>query len=129
MSELGLKDYYASLGIDKNTPWNDTYYKLGLVKLGYLNLGDFDNPKAFIAAKQGFDANNTNYDKAYRQINANAIEQNKSFKDNWDTKNTYCPLNVSQSISFGNQNKIKDAVIGYLVSFRYSSIAALAFFT
>jgi len=120
LSELGLKDYYASMGIDNNTPWNDTYFKLGLVKLGYLKLGDFDNSKAFLEAKKGFDANNTNYDKAYRQINAAAIEQNKSFKDNWDTKRTYCPLNVSQSVSFGNQNKIKEAVIGYLVSFRYS---------
>jgi len=49
---LGLSDYFKSLGITGSTPWNDTYFKLGLVELGLLGKAQFDDPNAFESAKQ-----------------------------------------------------------------------------
>ena len=33
---LGLGNYFNSIGVTEHTPWNDTYYKLGLVELKLL---------------------------------------------------------------------------------------------
>lgn len=122
---LGFKDYYNTMGVDQNT-WvdgsttSDTYFKLGLIKLGLLAPALFNDASAFNAAKEAF--YNGSYTRdAFKIINKNAAEQNASLPNNWNTPYRRTPLNFSQSFSIGNQTKIGTKKLGYLFSFRYSS--------
>jgi hypothetical protein len=121
MLVLGLKDFYYAMGIDKNTPFTEDYFKLGLVQLGLLDKGKFDDPEAFIAARTKFNENNTNRNNAFRAVNADAVKFGQSIPNNWDVKNRVAPLNFSQSFSIGNQLMLFNRPIGILAGFRYSS--------
>jgi hypothetical protein len=121
MSVLGLKDYYASMGIDEKTPFTEDYFKLGLVQLGLLDKGKFDDAEAFMAAKAKFNENNTNRNKAFRAVNEDAAKFGQSIPNNWDVKNRVAPLNFSQSFSIGNQILLFNRPLGILAGLRYSS--------
>lgn len=116
---LGLGDYFKSLGVTSTTPWNDTYYKLGLVQLGLMGTAQIDDPAAFQHAKEQY---NTLEFKghAYDLINAGAVKSAKSLPNSWNTTTMKAPLNNSQSFSIGNQTKLFGRTLGFLVGFRYS---------
>jgi len=117
---LGLGDYFNNLGINRSTPWNDTYFKLGLVELGLLGKAQFDDPKAFEDAKKTY---NSLYYKehAFDLLNAEAVKSEKSLPNTWKSTTRKVPLNFSQSFSVGNQTKLFGKSLGYLLGFRYSS--------
>jgi hypothetical protein len=118
---LGLKDYYNSIGVNENTPWKEEYFKLGLVQLGLLEKGKFDDSKAFLEAKNKFSQNNTNRNNAFREVNAKAAKFGQTAPNNWDTKKRIAPLNFSQSFSIGNQVLFLNRPLGVIAGFRYSS--------
>lgn len=118
---MGLEDFYNAIGVNKDTPWSDDYFKLGLVELGLLDKGKFNDLEAVNAAKTAFSKDNTNRNNAYRAINAKAAEFGKSLPNNWDTKYRVAPLNFSQSFSIGNQVKLFNRPLGVIGGFRYSS--------
>jgi hypothetical protein len=117
---LGLGDYFNNLGITKTTPWNDTYFKLGLIELGLLGKAKIDDASAFENAKAKY---NTLYyrEHAYELLNADAVKSEKSIPDTWNTTVRKAPLNFSQSFSIGNQTKVFGKTLGYLMGFRYAS--------
>ncbi len=117
---LGLGDYYKSIGVSGNTPWNDTYYKLGLVQLGLLAPANFNNNAAFLAAKTNYE-NGTYRTEAFNTINANVPKTGKSFSNNWNTTTRKSPLNFSQSFSIGNQTQLFGRSLGFIAGFRYGS--------
>ena len=116
---LGLGDYFKSLGVTGNTRWSDTYYKLGLIQLGLLGTSQFNDPNAFQNAKDQF--NTLAYaGKAYDLMNAQAVEAEKKFPNDWNTTTRKAPLSNSQSFSIGNQTKLFGKTLGFIVGFRYS---------
>lgn len=117
---LGLGDYFNSIGVTPNTPWNDTYFKLALVELGLLPKALFDDETAFITAKnQFFQGDYTN--RAFETINREAIEAAKKFPTNWNTKYRKAPLGFSQNFSVGNQTMLFNRPLGFLFGLRYGS--------
>jgi len=117
---LGLGDYYKSLGVTSNTPWNDTYYKLGLVQLGLLAPALINDPVAFANAQNLY--NNGPYKvQAFNVINAGAVKTGQSFPNNWNTTTKKAPLDISQSFSIGNQIKLFGKPLGIMAGFRYGS--------
>jgi hypothetical protein len=118
---LGLEDFYNAIGVNKDTPWSDDYFKLGLVELGLLDKGKFNDIDAVNDAKNTFNKDNINRNNAYRAINAKASEFGKSLPNNWDTKYRVAPLNFSQSFSIGNQVNFLNRPLGIIGGFRYSS--------
>jgi hypothetical protein len=120
LSALGLGDFYKNMGITGNTPWNDTYFKLGLVELGLLGKAQFDNANAFESAKQKY---NTMYyrEHAFDLLNADAVKSEKALRETWNNTTRKAPLNFSQSFSIGNQTKLFGKTLGYLAGFRYQS--------
>lgn len=116
---LGLGNYYNSLGVTNTTPWNDTYFKLGLVELGLLAKGQFNDYDAIERATDIY--NNTYKDQAFDVINAEAAESGQSFPNNWNTFKKNAPLNFSQSFSLGNQTKLFGRSLGFLAGFRYGT--------
>jgi len=120
MAALGLTSFYASLGINGTSAWNDTYYKLGLIELGLLNKSDFYNQSAFNDARTLF--NGDQYaGKAFSIINSKAAESSQKYPNNWDTKIRKAPINFSQSFSIGNQVKLFGKPLGFLTGFRYGT--------
>ena len=117
---LGLGDYFKNLGVTKSTPWNDSYFKLGLIELGLLGKAQFDDPAAFSNAKAQY---NTIYyrEHAYSLLNADAVKSEKTLPNTWNDTIRKAPLNFSQSLSIGNQTKLFGKTLGYLMGFRYSS--------
>jgi hypothetical protein len=117
---LGLGDYFKNLGVTKTTPWNDTYFKLGLIELGLLGKARIDDATAFENAKAQY---NTLYyrEHAYDLLNAEAVKSEKAIPDTWQTTVRKVPLNFSQSFSIGNQTKVFGKTLGYLMGFRYAS--------
>lgn len=120
MVALGLGDYYKSIGVTGNTPWTDTYYKLGLVKLGLLAPAQFNDPGAFTNAKNQYYLGPYQV-QAFNTINAGAAKTGQSFADNWGTTTRKAPLNFSQSFSIGNQVNLFGRPLGFLAGFRYGS--------
>lgn len=117
---LGLGNYFRSIGVDGNTPWNDTYLKLGLIQLGLLSPGQMNDNIAFSKAK---DTYATSFKlQAYDKINAAGAASGQSFPNNWDNKIRKAPLNFSQSFSIGNQTKLFGKTLGFMFGFRYSNI-------
>jgi hypothetical protein len=117
---LGLGDYYKNLGITASTPWNDTYFKLGLIELGLLGKAEFNDETAFENARKAY---NTMYyrEHAFALMNADAVKSEKSLPDTWQPVTRKAPLNFSQSFSIGNQTNVFGKTLGYLMGFRYSS--------
>ncbi len=118
--ENGLSNFYNELGVTKKTPFNDAYFKLGLVQLGLLEKGLFNDENAYNAAKVKFELGNYR-DKAFRSINADAVSAGQAFSNNWNTTNRLAPLNFTQNFSFGNQTKLFGRELGFIVGFRYGS--------
>jgi len=119
-SALGLATYFNSLGITAATPWNETYYKLGLVELGLLPRAKFDDANAISEAKMSYE---TGYfsAQAFQVINAQAAKSGQSFPNNWDTYYETAPLNFSQSFTIGNQTMLFKKPLGVIAGFRYQS--------
>ncbi len=117
---LGLGEYYKSLGVTNITPWNETYYKLGLVELGLLDKALFNDADAFKKAKDNY--NNGPYkEEAFNVINAGAVKTGQSFPNNWNTSVRQAPLSFSQSIGIGNQTTLFGKPLGFIAGFRYGS--------
>lgn len=117
---LGLGPFYAEMGVTSNTPWNDTYYKLGLVQLGLLAPAQFNDDNAFKNAKDLY-LTGTYKSQAFQVINADVPKTGRSFPDNWNTTTRKAPLNFSQTFSIGNQTKLFGHQLGYLFGYRYGS--------
>jgi len=116
---LGLGNYFNSLGVTSNTPWNDTYFKMGLVQLGLLGPAQIDDPTAFQNAKDEY--NTLAYKgHAFDILNADAVKSAKTLPNNWNTITRKAPLNNSQSFTIGNQISLFGNPIGFLVGLRYS---------
>lgn len=120
MVGLGLENYYKSLGITSTTPWNPTYFNLGLVQLGLLDKELLNNQAAIKEATDKYNAGGYK-NKSFEAYNADAIQSSKSFKNNWNTTTRNAPLNFSQSFSIGNQTKLFGRVLGVVAGFRYGS--------
>jgi TonB-dependent receptor len=117
---LGLGNYYNSIGVTGSTPWNSTYFYLGLVQMGLLNQSQLGDPAAIAAATIQF--NSSQYQTpAFNTINANAVKLGQSFPDNWNTTTRKAPLNLTQSFSIGNQVNLFGRPLGFLTGFRYGS--------
>ncbi len=116
---LGLGDYYNSIGVNSQTPWNETYLKLGLVELHLLAPAQFDDPAAVANAKNAYETGNYHSD-AFRNINAGVPASGKSFANNWETSHKKAPLNFSQNFSIGNQVKLFGRPLGFITGFRYA---------
>ncbi len=117
---LGLGNYLQSLGVNENSAWNDTYYKLSLVELGLLDKGRFYDDAAVAAAKATFNAGDYK-GNAFATINEAASASSQKFANNWDTKTRKGPMNFSQSFSIGNQVMLFGKPLGFLTGFRYGS--------
>ena len=117
---LGLGDYYHSLGVNENTPWNETYFKLGLVQLGLLAPALINDPAAVENARNLY-LNGPYKSQAFQVINAKVPATGKSFPNNWNTTHRRVPLNFSQSLSIGNQFNLLGMPVGFIAGFRYGS--------
>jgi outer membrane receptor protein involved in Fe transport len=120
MVGLGLENFYKSLGITSSTPWNPTYFNLGLVQLGLLDKELLNNSDAVNAATEKY-KNGGYVGKAFDGYNASAVQSSQSIKNNWNTSIRKAPLNFSQSLSIGNQTKLFNRVLGVVAGFRYGS--------
>lgn len=117
---LGLGDYYTSLGVSNTTPWDETYFKLGLVQLGLLAPALIDDATAVNAAKASY--NQGAYKaQAFSSINSEAAKKGQSFPNNWNTSSRKAPLNFSQSFCLGNQVQVLGKPLGVIGGFRYGS--------
>ena len=120
---LGLKDFYNSIGVTGYTPWNDTYYKLGLVELKLLAPAEFDDANAVTNAKNLFETG-TYHSDAFKVLNSDVPNSGKSFPNNWNTTYRKAPLNFSQDFSIGNQIQLFGKPLGFITGFRYGSNTA-----
>src|SRR6201993_3806782 len=117
---VGLGNYYNSIGVTSNTPWNSTYFNLGLVQLGLLQNSQLGDQTAIANATNQF--NNGPYKaEAFSNINAAAVKNNQSFKDDWNTTTRNALPNFTQSFSIGNQVNLFGKPLGFLVGLRYNS--------
>lgn len=117
---LGLGDYYKGMGVNGSTPWNDTYFKLGLVQLGLLAPAQVNDDNAFKDAKAAYISGDYR-PRAFQTMNGAAAKSGQSFSNNWNLTKRKAPLNVSQSISVGNQISLFGRPLGLLAGFRYGS--------
>ncbi|MBL0103760.1 MAG: TonB-dependent receptor [Bacteroidetes bacterium] len=122
---LGLGPYYNSLGVNQSnwgegTTTGETYFKLGLVQLGLLAPAQFNDPDAFNAAKALYESGPYK-NQAFETLNAGVPASGKSFANNWNTTRRKAPLNFSQSFTVGNQTKLFNRPLGFMVSYRYGS--------
>lgn len=117
---LGLGNYYSSLGVTGSTPWNDYYYKLGLVQLGLLAPAMINDPVAFTNAKNQYAAGPYS-GQAFSIINANAVKTSQSFANTWSIPKRMAPLDFSQSFSVGNQTTLFGKPLGFIAGLRYGS--------
>lgn len=121
MQVLGLGDYYASIGVDKNVNFTDDYYKLGLIQLGLMKSGEINDPVAYERAKAEFNKDNINRNNAFKAINQQVADFGQSLPNNWNLVNRKAPLNFSQSFTIGNQINLFNRPLGFITGFRYSS--------
>ncbi len=120
LKENGLADYYKSIGVTNETPWNESYLKLGLIQLGLLNKSDFDNQEAFSNAQKLY-ATGEYKNQAFNKINEKASVAGQSFPANWNTQNQKGPLNFTQSFTIGNQTTLFGKPLGVLLGYRYGN--------
>jgi hypothetical protein len=116
---LGMKDYFNSIGISDKTPWKDVYTKLGLIELGFLSSGQFNDADAYTAALLKYrDSGLTR--QSFRSFNAQAVKANMKFNNAWVGVNRRGPMNFSQNIGVGNQLNLFGKPLGFFAGFRYS---------
>lgn len=118
-SGLGMTEFFNSLGINEKTPWNDAYTKLGLVQLGFLAVGQFNDVDAYSRALANYRSSGLTQ-KAFRNVNAQAVEMNGRFNNAWTGVTRRGPLNFSQNIGVGNQVNLFGRPLGFFAGFRYS---------
>ena len=116
---LGMKEYFSALGINEKTPWNDTYTRLGLVELGFLSRGQFNDADAYATALEKYRASGL-IRQSFRSFNAQAVESNSKFNNAWAGINRRGPVNFSQNIGIGNQVNLFGRPLGFFAGFRYS---------
>jgi TonB-dependent receptor len=116
----GLQNFYNQLGVNKTTPFTETYFKLGLIELGLLEKGLVNDASAVSAAKTKFESGNYR-DVAFRSINGNAEKAGQAFSNKWNTTKRRAPLNYTQSFSIGNQVKLFGKELGFIFGFRYAN--------
>lgn len=124
LAALGLREFYANLGVtsnwDQNSDFGKEMLKLGLVELGILSPAFFNDQTKIDEALLVFDRDYA--PTAFAALNANAVEQNKRFSNSWLIGQRRAPLNFSQSFGVGNQLPMgKSGALGYLFGMRYSS--------
>lgn len=117
---IGLGNYFNSIGVNQNSAWNDTYFKLGLVQLGLLAPANFNSAEAFTQARNEYNEGSYKVD-AYQKINGDAGKSGARFANNWQNKTETGPINFSQSFSIGNQIKLFGKPLGFFVGYRYNS--------
>ncbi|HXU26488.1 MAG TPA: TonB-dependent receptor, partial [Bacteroidia bacterium] len=117
---LGLGSYYNSIGVTGSTPWNSTYFNLGLVQLGLLQNSQLGDQAAITHATNQFNSG-PYQSQAFAAINANAVKFGQSFKDNWSTTTRQALPNFTQNLSVGNQVNLFGKPLGFLLGFRYNS--------
>lgn len=117
---LGLGDYFKSIGVNATSPWNETYFKLGLVQLGLLDRANFYNNEAIASARNAYSTGNYKQ-QAYKIINAGASQAGPRFANNWVNKTRKGPVNYTQSFSIGNQFQLFGKPLGFLFGYRYNS--------
>ncbi len=117
---IGLAPYFNSIGVTGNTPWNNYYFKLGLVQLGLLAPALINDNVAYTDAKNKYTTGDyTN--QAFNKINSSASKTGQSFPNSWNTKLRNAPLDFSQSFSLGNQTTLFGKQLGYIIGLRYYS--------
>jgi hypothetical protein len=122
MVALGLGDYFAQLGVygwQDGFTQGDVYFRMGLVQLGLLAAGQFNDPTAIQNARLQY---NINYKpQAFNAINPEGTDYNSGFKNNWNTKYRKAPINFSQSFSIGDQKTLFGKEFGFIFGFKYGS--------
>jgi hypothetical protein len=122
MVALGLGDYFAQIGVygwEDGFTQGDTYFRMGLVQLGLLAPGQFNDPTAIQNARSQY---NTIYKpQAFNAINPNGTDYNNGFSNNWNTKYRRAPVNFSQSFSIGDQKMLFGKEFGFIFGFKYGS--------
>jgi len=117
---LGLGNYFAGLGINENSPWNETFTKLGLVQLGLLDKARFYDNDAYLAASNAYESGQYG-ENAFASINKTAAVQGQRFPNNWDTQKRKGPVNFTQGFTIGNQVLLFGKPLGFIAGFRYGS--------
>ena len=122
MVALGLGDYFAQIGVygwEDGFTQGDAYFRMGLVQLGLLAPGQFNDPTAIQNARSQY---NTIYKpQAFNAINPNGTDYNNGFSNNWNTKYRRAPVNFSQSFSIGDQKMLFGKEFGFIFGFKYGS--------
>jgi hypothetical protein len=122
MVALGLGDFFAQQGVHGWLDGNaeaETYFRMGLVQLGLLSSGQFNDPDAVQSARDQY---NTIYKpRAFNAINSNGTDYNNGFNNNWNTKYRKAPINFSQSFSIGDQKMLFGKEFGFIFGFKYGS--------
>ena len=117
---LGYGSYFNSIGVTSSTPWNSTYYNLGLVQMGLLDQSQLGDQAAIANATNAY--NNGPYKgEAFNTINAASAKLGQSFNNNWNLNTRKAMPNLTQSFSIGNQVNLFGKPLGFLVGFRYGS--------
>lgn len=118
MVALGLENYFTSIGVN-NSNFRTEYFKLGLIELGLLPTGLYNDPAAVAEATTQY--NEIYKPQAFNKINPEGKDYNNGFSNNWNTLKRKAPLNFTQSFSVGNQVKLFGKPFGYLIGFRYAN--------
>lgn len=118
-NSLGLGSYLNSYGITNNTSIEegDAFYQLAMVELGLLGPAQFYNEGAVNDAIESY---NDQYSHTFFPLfNAKLAGYGQSFKNNWFTVEKKAPLNLSNSLTIGNQTTLFKRKFGYIVGFRH----------
>jgi hypothetical protein len=121
MKGLGLEGYYQSLGVSDKTKWNTDLEKLGYVQLGLLKKADFNNTDALTKARDAYKEGKY-YDKAFTNINNEAVKQAQAIPTNFDLRYRTAPPALSQSFTLGNTSLLGHGrQLGWLIAGKYSA--------
>jgi len=120
---LGLVDYLQTYGITAQSaiPTGGAFHQLALVELGYLGAAQFNNPTFVNGAINAYNQDNP-YSDFFQFYNQGLEDIAFKFNnDNWFTTRQTAPLNLGQTITIGNQKKVFNRDLGFIVGFRYAS--------
>ncbi|MFN8697692.1 MAG: outer membrane beta-barrel protein [Flavobacteriales bacterium] len=120
---LGLEGYLSSYGITSQSPipTGGAFHQLALVELGYLGAAQFNNPTFVNAAINAYNQDNP-YVDFFRYYNQDLEDIAFQFDNsNWFTQRFTAPLNLGQTVTIGNQKKVFNRDLGFIVGFRYAS--------
>jgi outer membrane receptor protein involved in Fe transport len=118
-SALGLADFFNSIGVTANTPWNDTYTRLALVELHFLGKAEINNYEAYKDALSRYN-NSDLKQQGLQAATADVVKMGRSLPNNWLTINRRAPVDFSLSFSIGNQKQFLRKPLGFIIGFRYS---------